>query len=57
MEHGSSVIVLRSNAIDNNNDDENMIPKDVNEEAAEKKDEPCKEKLGKKEHLRTVRKK
>ena len=33
MEHRSSVIVLRSNAIDNNNDDEKMIPNDVNEVA------------------------
>ena len=56
MEHRSSVIVLRSNIIDDNNDDENMIPKDVNEEAAEKKDEPCKEKLDIKEYLSTVRK-
>ena len=52
MEHRNLVIVFRSNAIDNNNDDENMIPKDVNEEAAEKKDEPCKEKLDKKEYLK-----
>ena len=59
MEHRSSVIVLRSNAIDNNYDDEKMIPNDVNEEAAdaEKKDEPSKEKLGKKDYLKTVRKK
>ena len=33
MEHRSSVIVFRSNAIDNNNDDEKMTPNDVNEEA------------------------
>ena len=56
MEHRSSVIVLRSNAINNSNDDEKMIPNDVNEEAAEKKDEPCKEKLDIKEYLKTVRK-
>ena len=45
------MIFLRSNAIDNNYDDEKMIPNDVNEEAAdaEKKDEPCKEKFGKKD--------
>ena len=57
MEHRSSVIVLGSNAINNNNDDEKMNPNGVIEEAAEKKDEPCKEKLGKKEYLKTVRKK
>ena len=57
MEHRSSVIVLRSNAIEDNNDDEKMIPNNVNEEAVKKKYEPCKEKLGKKEYLRTVRKK
>ena len=50
-------MIHRSNAINSNNDDEKMIPNDVNEEAAEKKDEPCKEKLGKKEYLKTVRKK
>jgi len=33
MEHRSLVIVFRSNAIDNNNDDEKMTPNDVNEEA------------------------
>ena len=48
---------LRSNAISNNNDDEKMNPNGVIEEAAEKKDEPCKEKWGKKEYLKTVRKK
>ena len=57
MEHRSLVIVLRSNTINNNNDDEKMNPNGVIEEAAEKKDEPCKEKLGKKEYLKTVRKK
>ena len=57
MEHRSSVIVLRSNAISNNNDDEKMNYNGVIEEASEKKDEPCKEKLGKKEYLKTVCKK
>ena len=38
MEHRSSVIVLGSNAINNNNDDEKMNPNGVIEEAAEKKD-------------------
>ena len=57
MEHRSSVIVLGSNAINNNNDDEKMNPNGVIEEAAEKKDEPCKEKWGKKEYSKTVRKK
>ena len=53
------MIVLRSNAIDNNYDDEKMILNDVNEEAAdaEKNDEPCKEKLGKKQYLKTVARK
>ena len=48
MVHRSLVIVLGSNAINNHNDDERMIPNGVIEEAAEKKDESCKEKLGKK---------
>ena len=54
MEHRSSVIVFRSNAIDNNYDDEKMIPNDVNEEAAdaEKKDEPYKEKFSSQEKFR-----
>ena len=51
------MIVLRSNAINNNNDDEKMNPNGVIEEAAEKKEGPCKEKLGKKEYWKTVRKK
>ena len=57
MVHRSSVIVLRSDAINIDNDDERMIPNGVIDEAAEKEDEPCKENLGKKEYLKTVRKK
>ena len=63
MEHRSLVIVFRSNAIDNNNDDEKMTPNDVNEEAEDSlqerssKENSCNRNRKKEALKETVRKK